>query len=638
MNLFHIGSELRRFGTGKFPLATVFVLVLIPLLFGGLFVWSYWDPAARVKDLPVALVNSDEGAQFNGHDAIVGQKVADTLVNSGRVKFEQVDANDALKGVKDGTYYFAIEIPTDFSKTVAHSQETGTPDRATLTAVFNNANGYLGAVMGNTIVNNVVKNIDSLLGSQVTARLLVGYSTVPDPSAPPENPTAAEGTWSIADGIKRVDDGANQLADGTAQLKDGVGKTNEGAEALNKGMQQLQDATTQLGEGAGKVADGVRQVQSNAEEAAGKQKLLASALVNIDTGLREIGTPKAMDLANQTKGLIDAIKASENPEALEKLQLLSAGAAEVQRQLLDPQADYRTGLAKAQDGTQQLKDGTQQLYDGADRLTVGSRQLADGTSQLVAGSERMVIAASMLSDGLVELNTDGSQLALQVKDADPDNPQQSTSTNPGLPLSGMGLAPIFISMGLFVGATTTYMIFRPLQRRVIESGAVPFKVVMASFLPTVIIGLAQATVMFLVQHFALGLEAHRSIGLLLSMYLWSMTAMAIGQGLNAIFGVALGRTLGMALMTLQMVSSGGLYPAETQPAPLRWFHTYDPMTYSVNLMRQMIYDTDLSVDHRMWISIVVLIAVMALFLLGSTLSAARERQFKYQEFRPQVTV
>ncbi|GGG80240.1 YhgE/Pip domain-containing protein [Corynebacterium pelargi] len=638
MNLFHIGSELRRFGTGKFPLATVFVLILIPLLFGGLFVWSYWDPASRVKDLPVALVNSDEGAKINGQDANVGQNVVDTLIDSGRVEFKQVDPDEALKGVKDGTYYFAIEVPKDFSQAVATAQETGTPDRTTLTAVFNNANGYLGAVMGNTIVSNVVKNIDSLLGSQVTARLLVGYSTVPDPAAPPENPSAAEGTWSIAEGIDRLDAGAHQLADGSVQLKDGVGEANDGVGALADGLKQLQGATDKLGGGAGEVADGVRQVQENAEQLAGKQKLLASALVDIDTGLREIGTPEAMRLADQTKGLIDAIKEGQDPESLEKLQLLAAGAAEVQRQLLDPQAEYRGGLIKVQGGTDRLKNGTQQLFDASEQLTVGTRQLADGTTQLAEGTDRMVVAASMLSDGLVELGTDGSQLALQVANGDEDKPEQATSTNPGLPLSGMGLAPIFISMGLFVGATTTYMVFRPLQRRVIESGAAPFKVVMASFLPTVIIGLAQATVMYLVQHFALGLEAHRGLGLLAAMYLWSMTAMAIAQGLNAIFGVALGRTLGMALMTLQMVSSGGLYPAETQPAPLRWFHTFDPMTYSVNLMRQMIFDTDLSVDHRMWISLAVLVGILVLFLLGSTFAAARERQFKYQEFRPQVTV
>ena len=78
------------------------------------------------------------------------------------------------------------------------------------------------------------------------------------------------------------------------------------------------------------------------------------------------------------------------------------------------------------------------------------------------------------------------------------------------------------------------------------------------------------------------------------MCLIAVTFITITQGLNNIFGVTVGRVLCLALMTLQIVSSGGLYPPETQPAPLRWFHTIDPMTYSVNLLRRMIFGTEAS--------------------------------------------
>jgi yhgE/pip C-terminal domain len=144
--------------------------------------------------------------------------------------------------------------------------------------------------------------------------------------------------------------------------------------------------------------------------------------------------------------------------------------------------------------------------------------------------------------------------------------------------------------------------------------------------------------MFLVQRFALGLHAINELGLWASMCLIAVTFITITQGLNNIFGVTVGRVLCLALMTLQIVSSGGLYPPETQPAPLRWFHTIDPMTYSVNLLRRMIFGTEALYDHRAPQALLALIIIFTLFLTASILSAYRDRRWQMKDFRPEVSL
>src|SRR5699024_12178338 len=56
-------------------------------------------------------------------------------------------AEDASKGVKDGEYYFALEIPENFSQAVA-SPTTDDPQKAQLRVTYNDANGYLSTLIG----------------------------------------------------------------------------------------------------------------------------------------------------------------------------------------------------------------------------------------------------------------------------------------------------------------------------------------------------------------------------------------------------------------------------------------------------------------------------------------------------------
>lgn len=643
MNLFYLGSELRRFGHGKLPPFTIVIIVLMPLLFGGLFVSSYWNPQAKIDSFPVALVNSDEGASGAHGEVNYGAEVVQTLKDSGKVDFQEVSAQDAREGLEDGSYMFTLEIPTDFSETITQSSPNA-PQQATIHAVFNNANGYLTTAMGNQITKNIVRSIDSMLGADVVARLLVGFSDV---TVTEEDDTAADGAFALGEGILQADAGAHQLADGTEQYQQGVANAASGAAQLQGGLQQLQQATEQLGAGATEVANGVTAMQEAAVASQEQLSQLSGALISLDSQLRSLGNAEATALANQTAAIVQQIEEAQNPNVASDLEQLSAGVSQLQSQLADESSDYRGGIEQSAQGASDLADGLSTLEEQGTDLVVGARSLADGTSQLVAGSSEMLVAARYLSSGLVGLDESSTQLALRITEtADSestdsglpeDDPQADMFNADGQAISGVGLAPVFIAMGLFMGATTCFMVLRPLQRRAIESGAASFKVVLASFLPAFLIGVAQATVMYLVQRFSIGLVADNTWGLYGAMVLTSFTFMAIVQALNAVFGVALGRVLSTALMSYQMVASGGLYPNETQPGYIAGFHNWDPMTYAVELFRQMIFVTDGNVDPRGWQSALILVGIAVIALLLSTVFARKARQFKYDELRPEVT-
>lgn len=672
MNLFHIGTEFRRFGHGKLPPLALAVIIMLPLLFGGLFVWSYWDPVGRLRDLPVALVNSDEGATVRGKDIHAGDQIVEKLSHLDSVTFTVVSPEEAYEGINEGRYYFGIELPTDFSE-AAVSANSEHPHQAKLNAVFNNNNGFLATMLGNQAVNQVLASINENLGSQVAEQLLVGFNTIGDGLH-----TAGEGANQLADGAKQANDGGAQLSQGSQELDggaqelaqgahalaqgmdtldQGIKRANQGSHELADGLNQLDDATNALGDGAGQVAAGVDQVVGFANQAKQAQDQVIAPLITISTQLRASQIPQAIDLANQADHIIADIRANgfagENT-LIGSLHKLSAGANEIHRQLSDPSAPYRAGVSSARDGSASLASGLDQLAEGSGKLVIGTHTLADGTSKLAAGTTQLSVGAQQLSSGLVQLDEGSNTLALKLNesaDKVPQFPKQTIDdaaknvstpvaenlTKDSLTLFGVGLAPMFICIGLFVGSTVSWMVLRPLQRRAIESGMSGLRVALASYLPAIIVGTGQSLVMFAVQKQFIGLTAATEIGLLLAMCLSSYCFLSITQCLNAVFGSTVGRVLCIAFMSLQVVSSGGLYPPETQPAPLRWFHTYDPMTYAVNIIRHAINGTQ-GFDSRVMVAFIVLLGVICLSVFLSSLAALRERQMKLKDLHPEVSV
>ena len=287
MSLLHIGTEFRRFGRGKLPPIAISVVILLPLLFGGLFVWSYWDPIGHLNKLPVALVNSDKGAMIKGKHTVAGDQIVDKLIESKAVDFYQVTPDDAREGIANGTYYFAIELPTDFSEAVA-SANTPNPHQATLNAIFNNTNGLLGTALGNQVVIRVLATINENLGTQMVNQLLVGFGTI-DQGLHKAGDGAAklkEGSGKARDASGKLADGSKQLGDNLKTAKDGAAELDQGAQTLATnlgtadgaasqladGLTKLTDATDKLGAGAGQISNGVNQVVGPAQTLAQTQR------------------------------------------------------------------------------------------------------------------------------------------------------------------------------------------------------------------------------------------------------------------------------------------------------------------------------------------------------------------------------
>ena len=80
---------------------------MLPLLYGALYLWSFWDPYGRLDRIPVALVNEDRGATADGKKLAAGDDLTKGLLDSDVFDWQEVSADQARTGVENGTYYLS---------------------------------------------------------------------------------------------------------------------------------------------------------------------------------------------------------------------------------------------------------------------------------------------------------------------------------------------------------------------------------------------------------------------------------------------------------------------------------------------------------------------------------------------------
>ncbi len=276
-------------------------------------------------------------------------------------------------------------------------------------------------------------------------------------------------------------------------------------------------------------------------------------------------------------------------------------------------------------GADQLAGGLVQLSDGANEISANMPALVAGTAELASGVESgMKLIPSWNSD---------QQSSFIKTLADPVVMKQVTNNE--AKTFAYGFAPFFFGLALFVGGIIAWMLFTPLQARPLAQGLGSFRTVLASYAPMLAIGLLQATILYLVVRFGLGMEYANPWGTFGFMLLMVAMFMAMIQMFNAVLGPAVGRVLTLAFLMVQLTSAGGVYPVAVTTLPFQYIHWIDPMTATVTGLRFMILG---GADYRLWVAIGTIALLTVVFLAISTWAARRNRQYNMDRLYPPVEV
>ena len=557
-----IAAELRRLTATRMSVIALIALVLVPVLYGGLYLWANQDPYGRFGEIPVALVDTDAGVAASAGQpaANYGADVAEKLLEGRAFDWRAMSEAGAEHALANGDVDFVVVIPSDFSDALA-SASGDAPRQASIRLETNDANNYLASTIGSQAVEKIRASIAELVGKEAAERLLAGLADIR---------------------VQLVD-----AADGAGQLADGAVKATEGAEQLDTGAAALADGTTTLASGAHKVADGAQQVAAGTEEIAGYADRAGSAVEGAAGALPQARDDIAAALAEQgfDQSQIDAVLATLDPVA----DRLRQGEKTVQS------AVGRVDALAA--GAAQVASGADQVAGGADSAASGAAQLSSGASTLAGGLVTLADGTTRLRDGLAS-----GVAAIPDSSADLRAQEARTISDPVLIESGKlasaadygaGLAPFFAALAGWIGIYALFLIVKPVSRRAVTALHSPVRVTMAGWLTPALLGALQMAMLFGILAFALGFGFAHPLGTLGVMILASFTYAAIILALNVWLG-SVGQFLGLVLMVVQLVTAGGTFPWQTLPTPLGTLHQVLPMGFVVDGMRQLMYGGDLA--------------------------------------------
>ncbi|MBS4218109.1 YhgE/Pip domain-containing protein [Bacillus sp. FJAT-49711] len=433
-------AEIKQIFRNKKLLIPLIAVMLVPILYSGMFLWAFWDPYDRLKDLPVGVINNDEGAAFEDKDLRLGNDLVEKLKESNDFNFKVVDSKNGYKDLEDRKYYMLIEIPEHFSEN-ATSLLDEHPKKLELKYIPNESYNFLSSQIGET----AIKEIKSAVSKEVVAtysetmfskikdmgdgfaqassgakELFEGTAKLNDGSVTLKKglDELAEKSIEFNSGVSKVQSGTNEIAEGTsklangiAQLKEGHGKLVDGAVAADKGAQALSSGASTLDAGIKKADRAMEDVVSGATQIQDKTTLLANKLDEFQTGAGQVAKGAAElhsgieQMKNQLANIDSQLAELPLPDEVKK-QIGSQLKANLEEGL----AKLETGSAVVEKGTVTLHSSAKELHEGASTLAGKMSELKEGQSKLKAGMDSLSTGSKDLVQGAQTLQGGQNQL------------------------------------------------------------------------------------------------------------------------------------------------------------------------------------------------------------------------------------
>lgn len=583
-----VRTELARLTSSRMGLLALVALMVVPVVYGGLYLYGNADPYNQLDKVPAAVVVDDTGDY--------GRDAADTLLDDQRFGWVLVDDAEAERGVEDGTYDFSLTFPRSFSDDL-ESAGGDDPVQASLVLTTNDTNSYLSTTLAKQAAAAVQVAIAQQVGEHASRTLLDAVDSIRTGLV-----DADEGAATLADATATAAQGAHDLAAGSSTLA-------SGAASLSSGLAELDSRTSALPGSASTLAGGASTVAAGAAQAAALAPSIRAQLAGIFATSDVSPADQATIL-----GELDALSGS--------LGRLSGGASQVSSgasALSSSAPALAAAVHSAATGSADLASGAGDASAGASRLSSGLDELSSGAAQL----------DSSLEEGVekVPATTAASRAASSAAIADPVSVDQHPITQ--AQNYGAGLAPFFISLAAWIGIYALFLLVRPLSRRALTAVRRPITTALAGWATPAALGALQMVALFAVVTGILGLQPANAAGMLAFMVLVSITFAAIVHALNVWLG-SVGQFLGLLLMIVQLVTAGGTFPWQTLPAPLAFLHQALPMSHAVEGVRVLMYG-----GGSLWPAVVPLVLWLLVALAISVLGALKQGRYRtLRELRP----
>jgi putative membrane protein len=430
--------ELRRF-KGPIPIIALLFLLLVPTLYGALYLWSNWDPYGKLDQVPVAVVNLDQPVDVNGKTVDAGNRLVTELQADPIFDWQFVSEDEAVQGLADGSYYLTVIIPEDFSANLVSGQGED-PQRAVVTLHRDDANGYVVGLLTASVQTQLEAAIDRAAIGAYFETVFANLDTIKTDvtNAATAATQLATGADAVAKGATDLSTGITTAKDGSALLVTGLADSKTTSSSLVTGSSDAKAGTASLVTGLTTLDTDAQNLSPTAQEVADGNAQLAS---DIGPALSSLGpaivaSQAAADAVSTATG--DASSAQQtasadlttSSEAVRALAEAYSRTPDFDRTLIDDAVtgtnaaitstnNVSVAVAGASTAANANSAAASNLSNAGDlstastnltTLATGSAQVASGVDQLASGISTASSNASTVDSAVTELNTGATAL------------------------------------------------------------------------------------------------------------------------------------------------------------------------------------------------------------------------------------
>ena len=598
-------SLFRRFP--KLLLATA-AIALVPALYALIYLSSVWDPNAKTSTLPVAIVNLDQGFNYNGRMNNVGVELKADLIKEASFGYLSMDdASAARRAVQMGTLAFAVIIPEDFSSSALPGVQ---PGGGKVTVILSEGNNYAAAGFGRRFAAELGHQVNEALNEKRWQQVLVS-------------------TDGSGKSLERLKAAVAQLRTGANNLNDGVGKYKAAAGQLTGGLRQVAAGVREL-EAKLPAASELETLKAGTQRLLLRQRELGAGLEQLQAGSHKL-TEGASAMQQQTASL---------PFVGEQIAAgageLAAGGAKLTEGLnlaLDANARLQRGGARIEDGTAKLTDGLNTLAAGvraiSDKLPENTRLDAFGRSgdDLAKGAAKLRSGIELV-DGFLPVTPgkmDGSARGLA------DSVEPTLEVLAPVANNGSAFAPNMVAMALWLGAAMAVFVFNAsVLTREHEHASTLAKTLGKFALPALLV-LMQTLLTLLMLRYGLGIAVPHLLYFALSMLVAGQAFLAIVYLLVRAFGDA-GKLFAVLLLTIQLAAGGGVMPIELTGDFFQTVHEWLPFSWVIRTFRATLFG---AYDNE-WIHAWTVVLLSGVTALALATAMTRWKTVAAADYRPGI--
>lgn len=135
-------------------------LIVLPSLYAWFNIVASWDPYSNTKGIQIAVVNQDAGTTLIDQPINVGKEIVAALKENHDLGWTFVDQEEALHGVKHGSYYASIIIPQDMSARIG-TILTNNPEKAIILYVVNEKINAIAPKITDKGASTIIQQVSS---------------------------------------------------------------------------------------------------------------------------------------------------------------------------------------------------------------------------------------------------------------------------------------------------------------------------------------------------------------------------------------------------------------------------------------------------------------------------------------------